>query len=119
VTTGNRQLFFLFPLTHNVPRTGAPLGCAEGAQYFSPKTRLPCGYHWSIEVNILADNVAVATYTFRWYATSMFETAMVTTSDKAVRDGRGTQVFVLDPDGKLRIVHEHLSDIWRDSSFTK
>ena len=81
--------------------------------------KLPRGYHWSIEVNILADNVAVATYTSRWYASSMFETAMVTTSDKAVRDGRGTQVFVLDPDGKSRIVHEHLSDIWRDASITK
>jgi hypothetical protein len=34
--------------------------------------------------------------------------------DKAVRDGRATQVFVLSPEGELHIASEHLSDIWRD-----
>jgi ketosteroid isomerase-like protein len=85
-------------------------------QFFTAKTSLRVEYTGPIEVQLLADNIAVASYTFRWFATSMVEPALGKTFDKAVRDGRGTQVFVRESDGGLRIVHEHLSDIWRGSS---
>jgi hypothetical protein len=65
-------------------------------------------------VQLLADDIAVASYNFRWNASNMKQEVLGRNFDKAVRDGRATQVFVLSPEGELRIVSEHLSDIWRD-----
>ena len=109
--THDASVFNPFGARHEPGRLSA---ARKERQYFSPKTsfRAELG---PIDVNVLADNVAVATYTFRWYATSMAENAITgAATDKAVRDGRGTQIFILDSNGALRIVHEHLSDIWRD-----
>jgi len=52
----------------------------------------------SVDVQVVGSDVAIATYTYRFQSTrtrTLF--------------GRATQVFQLDGDGVLQIVHEHLS----------
>jgi hypothetical protein len=83
-------------------------------EYFTPKTSFRAEITGPIAVQVLSDHIAVASYTFRWHATNMEERVLGRRFDKGVRDGRATQVFVLSPEGELRIVNEHLSDIWRD-----
>jgi hypothetical protein len=83
-------------------------------EYYAPNTNFHAEITSPIQVHILADQIAVASYTFRWYARNMEEEILSKRFDKSVRDGRATQVFVLTPEGTLHIVSEHLSDIWRD-----
>jgi hypothetical protein len=83
-------------------------------EYFMPQTSFRAEITGPIQVQLLADNIAVASYPFCWYANNMEEKVFDRRFDKAVRDGRATQVFVLSAEGNLRVVHEHLSDIWRD-----
>ena len=83
-------------------------------EYYAPNTIFRAEITGPIQIHILADQIAVASYTFRWYARNMEEEILSKRFDKSVRDGRATQVFVLSPEGELRIVSEHLSDIWRD-----
>ena len=59
----------------------------------------------------MADQIAVASYTFRWYARNMEEEILSKRFDKSVRDGRATQVFVLTPEGTLHIVSVQFSPI--------
>jgi ketosteroid isomerase-like protein len=64
-----------------------------------------------IEVQVLADgSAAVADYTFTFHASKVM-TAIGGTTEEDIRHGRATQVFAYDPDGKLRIIHEHLSHV--------
>lgn len=64
-----------------------------------------------IEVLILGDGAAaVADYTFEFSASKVM-TALGGVTEESIRHGRATQVFAYDPDGKLRIVHEHLSHV--------
>jgi ketosteroid isomerase-like protein len=63
-----------------------------------------------VEVILLGDRAAVATYTFTFHATRIGG-ATGNVSEEDIRHGRATQVFILDHDGKARIVHEHLSAI--------
>jgi hypothetical protein len=84
-------------------------------EYFNPQTTFRADITGPIDVMLLADNIAVASYTFRWHATNMKQEVLDKRFDKTVRDGRATQVFVLSPEGALQIVSEHLSDIWRDN----
>lgn len=83
-------------------------------EYFTSQTTFRAEITGLIEVQIVAANVAVASYNFHWNASNMKQEVLNKSFDKAVRDGRATQVFVLSPEGELRIVSEHLSDIWRD-----
>jgi len=85
-------------------------------EYFNPETSFRAEITGPIKVQLLADDIAVASYPFRWRASDMEEKVFERRFDKAVRDGRATQVFVLTAEGNLRVVHEHLSDIWRDST---
>jgi ketosteroid isomerase-like protein len=84
-------------------------------EYFTANTTFRAEVTGAIEVQMLADNIAVATYTFRWQASNMEQEVLGKRFDKAVRDGRATQVFKLSAEGELHIVNEHLSDIWRDT----
>ena len=85
-------------------------------EYFTqPKTSFHGEITSPIDVMIVADNVAVASYTFRWRATGMIDRLSDKEFDKTVRNGRATEVLLRDEDGNLRILHEHQSDIWRDS----
>lgn len=83
-------------------------------EYYARETRFFAEIIGHIEVQLLAENIAVASYNFQWTASNMKQAVLGKSFDKAVRDGRATQVFVLSPEGELRIVSEHLSDIWRD-----
>jgi hypothetical protein len=85
-------------------------------EYFMSQTVFRAEIIGPIHVQLLADNIAVASYSFRWAADHMEVKMLDRKFDKAVRDGRATQVFVVDSDGKLRIINEHLSDIWRDAA---
>ncbi len=83
-------------------------------EYFTPQTKFHAEILGSVNVQLLSDTIAVASYQFRWRASNMEQKILGKKYDKAVRDGRATQVFTLSPEGKLLIVSEHLSDIWRD-----
>ena len=76
-------------------------------EYFQKQTsvRITLG---SIDVQLLDDLGAVASYTFRFDATSV-SAGMGRSSDEHLEHGRATQVFVRDVEGQLRILHEHLS----------
>lgn len=64
-----------------------------------------------VEVLILGDGTAaVADYTFDFTASKVM-TALGGITEENIKNGRATQVFAYDPDGKLRIVHEHLSHV--------
>lgn len=83
-------------------------------EYFTPKTTFRAEIREPINVQLLSDSVAVASYQFSWRASNMEQKVLDKKFDKALRDGRATQVFALSHDGDLLIVNEHLSDIWRD-----
>jgi ketosteroid isomerase-like protein len=60
----------------------------------------------ALDVVLLGDTAAVASYNFQFHA---LKTTLSGTSEEDIQNGRATQVFAYDPDGKLRIVHEHFS----------
>jgi ketosteroid isomerase-like protein len=64
----------------------------------------------NIEVILLGDLGAVADYTFTFHATRV-ATGMSAAAEEDIKQGRATQVFRLEPDGRVLIVHEHLSAI--------
>ncbi|MDP9266761.1 MAG: nuclear transport factor 2 family protein [Acidobacteriota bacterium] len=69
----------------------------------------------AIDVAILADGgAAVADYTFQFHASKVM-TALGSVTEENIKHGRATQVFAFDPDGKVRIVHEHLSTVDKPS----
>jgi hypothetical protein len=84
-------------------------------EYFEYKTNFHAEVTGPIEVRLLSDNAAVATYTFRWQATGVTSGLAGKRIDKEVRNGRATEVLAFDLEGGLRIVHQHHSDIWRDA----
>ena len=75
-------------------------------EYFEKQTavRVQVGM---IDVDIVGD-VAVATYTFKFHA-SRVAAGLGKAVEEDLEHGRATQVFVADADGRLRIIHEHLS----------
>jgi hypothetical protein len=85
-------------------------------EYFENEASFRAEVTSSIEVMLLSDNVAVATYTFRWQATGVMGGLAGKRVNKTVRNGRATEVMTLDREGGLRIVHQHHSDIWRDTT---
>ncbi len=60
----------------------------------------------SVDVIMIDDGTAVACYTFEFRAT---RTTASGKSEEHVKNGRATHVFGFDPDGNVRIFHEHLS----------
>jgi ketosteroid isomerase-like protein len=82
-------------------------------EYFKPFTHYQAEITSPIEVQILADNVAVAAHTFRSLAKSLEDPIRGKRYNRSVLDGRGTHVFVLDFKGELTLAHQHVSDICR------
>lgn len=76
-------------------------------EYFNKTTsvRVQLGY---IEVQLLDDIAAIATYTFNFHGIGIVAGSNHDLEEK-IENGRATQIFVLDSEGRLRIVHEHLS----------
>ncbi len=60
----------------------------------------------NLDVVMVGDTAAVATYTFEFHATRTTATGK---SEEHIRNGRATQVFGYDAEGRLRIFHEHFS----------
>ncbi len=80
-------------------------------EYFHSQTkvRVQLGY---IEVQVIGEQAAVASYTFEFHASNVAG-ALGRATEEDIAHGRATQVFVRDPDGRLRILHEHLSTVDR------
>jgi ketosteroid isomerase-like protein len=75
-------------------------------EYFNPSTTVKATLG-PIEVLLLGESAAVASYTFQFQATKV--ASATGASDEKFEHGRATQVFAYDLDGELRIMHEHLS----------
>jgi ketosteroid isomerase-like protein len=78
-------------------------------EYFHAKSALRAAAS-NIEVILLGDNAAVANYMFTFHASKVASGAGAS-AEEDIKQGRATQVFRLDPDGRLLIVHEHLSSV--------
>jgi ketosteroid isomerase-like protein len=64
----------------------------------------------NVEVILVSDTAAVANYNFTFHATRVASGA-AGAAEEDIKQGRATQVFRLEPDGKVLIVHEHLSSV--------
>ena len=84
-------------------------------EYCQPESNYQFEFTSPIEVQILADNVAVATHTFRSFA-NVKEPILGRPLNRKLADGRGTHVFILNSEGELLLAHQHLSDICRYST---
>jgi len=75
-------------------------------EYFDKQTavRVQVGV---VDVDIVGD-VAVASYTFKFHA-SRVAAGLGKAVEEDLEHGRATQVFAADAEGKLHIIHEHLS----------
>jgi ketosteroid isomerase-like protein len=76
-------------------------------EYFSKQTsvRVQLG---SIEVQMVGDAGAVASYTFQFHGLGVVSGSSKN-SEETIKHGRATQVFCVDAEDRLRILHEHLS----------
>jgi ketosteroid isomerase-like protein len=64
-----------------------------------------------IDVIMLSDHAAVASYNFTFHASKIATITGGNNHDEDIKNGRATQVFQYDSEGKLRILHEHLSSV--------
>ncbi|MBZ5526021.1 MAG: DUF4440 domain-containing protein [Acidobacteriia bacterium] len=78
-------------------------------EYFNPRAQLRHCLG-QIDVQLFGNGTALASYTFQFEAHDVAG-PMNVAKDEKIAHGRATQVFVSDPDGTLRIVHEHLSEV--------
>ena len=76
-------------------------------EYFTPQSTLR-SQTGIVDVVMVGDHAAVASYTFQFYATKV-ASVLSKASEERITNGRATQVFGLDADGKVRIYHEHFS----------
>lgn len=76
-------------------------------EYFQGRTNIRVSTGM-VDVAVLSDSAAVAVYTFQLHITQA-QTAAGRNTETHIHNGRATQVFTMDADGKLSIVHEHLS----------
>ena len=83
-------------------------------EYFDKQTsvRVQVG---AIDVQLIGDTIAIASYTFRFDASRVM-TGQGKAADEHIEHGRATQIFVSDSAGRLRVVHEHLSGAFNPGS---
>jgi len=62
----------------------------------------------NIQVTLICNHVALAYYNFSSRASGVVSDVAEAKS-YTIQNGRASQVFALESDGKLRIIHEHLS----------
>jgi ketosteroid isomerase-like protein len=99
----------VFSSTGARPEPGRLAAARRQREYFQPLTTVTTTLGL-IEVALLGEDAAVASYTFQFHA-SKVASAKGGVVEEIIEHGRGTQVFLLEPDGTLRIVHEHLSSV--------
>ena len=78
-------------------------------EYFHPQSRIRVQLG-PIEVQTIGDSAAVASYNFGFHATRV-SGALGKPIEEDIEHGRATQIFVQQADGRLCILHEHLSYI--------
>jgi len=76
-------------------------------EYFHAKNAIRASVT-NLDVILLSDVAAVASYNFTFHSTQV-ASGIGSMKEEDIRRGRGTHVFTLDHDGKLKIVHEHFS----------
>ncbi len=91
------------------PEPGRLAAARRQREYCQPLTTVNVDLG-PIEVVLLGEQAAVASYTFQFHASKVASTKGGVV-EEVIQHGRGTQVFALDGDGSLRIVHEHLSSV--------
>jgi ketosteroid isomerase-like protein len=96
----------VFPTAATRVEPGRLTAARRDREYFGPRTTLKVSTGF-VDVTLVGD-VAIACYTFQLSATNVAGSAMKARSEE-IKLGRASQVFAADPDGSLRIVHEHLS----------
>lgn len=99
----------VFSSTGARPEPGRLAAARRQREYCQPLTTVTTTLGM-IEVALLGESAAVASYTFQFHA-SRVATAKGGVVEEIIEHGRATQVFQLDPDGNLRIVAEHLSGV--------
>jgi ketosteroid isomerase-like protein len=97
----------VFPTSATRPEPGRLTAARRDREYFGPRTSLKVSTGF-IEVTLIGEDAAVASYTFQLSATNV-ASSVVQNGTEEIKFGRATQVFATDPEGSLRIVHEHLS----------
>jgi len=78
-------------------------------EYFHAKNAIRASVS-NLDVILLNDVAAIASYNFMFHSTQV-ASGIGTMKEEDIRRGRGTHVFIIDHDGKLKIVHEHFSVI--------
>lgn len=99
----------VFGTTSSRPEPGRLSAIRRQREYFHPQTTLRVQTS-PVDVFMIGDGAAIASYTFQFHA-SRAKIGVEKSSEEHVIHGRATQVFVLEADGRPRIVHEHLSVI--------
>jgi ketosteroid isomerase-like protein len=100
----------VFSSVSNRSEPGRLAAARRQREYFHAKSSLRATVG-NIDVILLGDGAAaIASYTFQFHASKVASTAGVP-SEEDIRNGRASHVFALDADGKVRIMHEHLSAI--------
>jgi ketosteroid isomerase-like protein len=99
----------VFSSVSNRSEPGRLAAARRQREYFHAKSSLRATVG-TIDVILLGDTAAVASYTFQFHASKVAST-LGHASEEDIRNGRATHVFALDPDGKVRIMHEHFSAI--------
>jgi ketosteroid isomerase-like protein len=99
----------VFSSVSNRSEPGRLAAARRQREYFHAKATIRATVG-SIDVIMLGDGAAVASYTFQFHASKVASTSGAS-SEEDIRNGRASQVFALDSDGKVRIMHEHLSAI--------
>ncbi len=97
----------VFGSISNRPEPGRLAAKRREREYFHPDTvmRFQLG---SVDVVMVSDSAAVATYTFQFHATKLAGGG--TRTEEHITNGRATQVYAVDPeDKKIRIYNEHFS----------
>lgn len=91
------------------PEPGRLAATRRQREYFHGKSVLKARPSM-IEVMLLGDSAAIASYNFEFEATNVAIGGNgAAKSEEKITHGRATQVFGFDPEGRLRILHEHLS----------
>lgn len=97
----------VFSSSGSRPEPGRLASARRQREYFQPKTTLSVKLG-HMDVAMLGDSAAVCGYSFDFDA-SHVATGLGADGEEHIQQGRVTQVFCLDNDGQLRIMHEHIS----------
>ena len=97
----------VFSSVSNRSEPGRLAAARREREYFNAKSTVRSTLG-PVEVILLGEHAAVASYNFQFHA-SRVSGSLGSQVQENIEHGRATQVFAYDIEGKLRIMHEHLS----------